>query len=231
MNSLWAVVPAAGSGRRLGGDIPKQYREIAGAPLLEHTLRALLGSADVRGVVVALDPSDRRADAIASLSDVRVQTVPGGAGRAHSVLAGLEHLALQAGDDDWVLVHDAARPCLSRDALSALIAEARSLNEGVILASPVADTLKQVNEDGAVTATIDRSMLWRGQAPQRFPLFPLKNALSRCLEALDAVTDEAMAMEWAGEPVHVLEGPTSNIKVTVEADLAFADLMLRTGRE
>ena len=77
MNSLWAVVPAAGSGRRLGGDIPKQYREIAGAPLLEHTLRALLGSADVRGVVVALDPQDRRADAIASLSDVRVQTVPG----------------------------------------------------------------------------------------------------------------------------------------------------------
>ena len=231
MNSLWAVVPAAGSGRRMGGDIPKQYREIAGAPLLEHTLRALLGSADVRGVVVALDPSDRRADAIASLSDVRVQTVPGGNERADSVLAGLEHLALQAGDDDWVLVHDAARPCLSLDALSALIAEARSLNEGVILASPVADTLKQVNEDGAVTATIDRSRLWRAQTPQLFPLFPLKNALSRCLEVLEAVTDEAMAMEWAGEPVHVLEGPTSNIKVTVEADLAFADLMLRTGRE
>ena len=169
MNSLWAVVPAAGSGRRLGGDIPKQYREIAGAPLLEHTLRALLGSSDVRGVVVALDPSDRRADAIASLSDVRVQTVPGGAERAHSVLAGLEHLALQAGDDDWVLVHDAARPCLSLDALSALIAEARSLNEGVILASPVADTLKQVNDDGAVTATIDRRTLWRAQTPQLFP--------------------------------------------------------------
>ena len=231
MNSLWAVVPAAGSGRRLGGEIPKQYREIAGAPLLEHTLRALLGSADVRGVVVALDPSDRHADAIASLSDVRVQIVPGGAERAHSVLAGLEHLAPQAGDDDWVLVHDAARPCLSLDALSALIAEARSLNEGVILASPVADTLKQVNVDGAVTATIDRSTLWRAQTPQLFPLFPLKNALSRCLEAVEAVTDEAMAMEWAGEPVHVLEGPTSNIKVTVEADLAFADLMLRTGRE
>jgi 2-C-methyl-D-erythritol 4-phosphate cytidylyltransferase len=185
----------------------------------------------VRGVVVALDPSDRRADAIASLSDVRVQTVPGGAERAHSVLAGLEHLALQAGDDDWVLVHDAARPCLSLDALSALIAEARSLNEGVILASPVADTLKQVNEDGAVIATVDRSTLWRAQTPQLFPLNPLKDALGRCLEALEAVTDEAMAMEWAGEPVHVLEGPTSNIKVTVEADLAFADLMLRTGRE
>ena len=227
MNSLWAVVPAAGSGRRLGGDIPKQYREIAGAPLLEHTLRALLCSKDVRGVVVALDPSDRRADSIASLSDVRVQTVPGGAERAHSVLAGLEHLALHAGDDDWALVHDAARPCLSLDALSTLIAKARSLGEGVILASPVADTLKQVNDDGAVTATIDRSTLWRAQTPQLFPLFALRAALGRCLEEGLSVTDEAMAMERMGEPVHVIEGPSSNIKVTVEADLAFADLVLR----
>ena len=128
-------------------------------------------------------------------------------------------------------MHDAPGPVCPLDALSALIAEARSLNEGVILASPVADTLKQVNDDGAVTATIDRSTLWRAQTPQLFPLNSLKDALARCLEALEAVTDEAMAMEWAGEPVHVLEGPTSNIKVTVEADLAFAELMLRTGRE
>ena len=105
------MVPAAGSGRRVGGEIPKQYREIAGAPLMEHTLRALLESPDIRGIVVALDPSDRRADAIESLSDVRVQTTPGGAERADSVLAGLELLVTQATDEDWVLVHDAARPC------------------------------------------------------------------------------------------------------------------------
>ena len=227
MNSIWAVVPAAGSGRRLGGEVPKQYREIAGAPLMEHTLRALLDSRDIRGIVVALDPSDRRADAIDSLADVRVQTTPGGAERANSVMAGLELLATQGSEDDWVLVHDAARPCLPLESLTALIAQARHLGEGVILAEPVADTLKQVGEGGRVSGTVDRQSLWRAQTPQFFPLFALRAALGRCLEEGLSITDEAMAMERAGEPVHVVEGSPGNIKVTVEADLEFADLVLR----
>ena len=227
MNSIWAVVPAAGSGRRLGGEIPKQYREIAGAPLIEHTLCALLESPDIRGIVVALDPSDRRADAIDSLSDVRVQTTPGGAKRADSVMAGLELLAAEGAEDDWVLVHDAARPCLQLESLAALIERARQSGEGVILAEPVADTLKQVGNDGQISRTVDRQSLWRAQTPQLFPLLALRAALGQCLEEGLSVTDEAMAMEWAGEPVHVVEGPSSNIKVTVEADLAFADLVLR----
>ncbi|MBA4693811.1 MAG: 2-C-methyl-D-erythritol 4-phosphate cytidylyltransferase [Congregibacter sp.] len=227
MNSIWAVVPAAGSGRRLGGEIPKQYREIAGAPLMEHTLRALLESPDIRGVVVALDPSDRRADAIESLSDVRVQTTPGGAERADSVMAGLELLASQATEEDWVLVHDAARPCLPLEALTALVERARLTGEGAILAEPVADTLKQVDDAGSVAGTVDRASLWRAQTPQLFPLFPLRAALGQCFEEGVSVTDEAMAMEYVGQPVHVVEGPSSNIKVTVEADLAFADLVLR----
>ena len=227
MNSIWAVVPAAGSGRRLGGEIPKQYREIAGAPLMEHTLRALLESPDIRGVVVALDPSDRRADAIESLSDVRVQTTPGGAERADSVMAGLELLASQATEEDWVLVHDAARPCLPLEALTALVERARLTGEGAILAEPVADTLKQVDDAGSVAGTVDRASLWRAQTPQLFPLFPLREALGQCFEEGVSVTDEAMAMEYVGQPVHVVEGPSSNIKVTVEADLAFADLVLR----
>ena len=227
MNSIWAVVPAAGSGRRLGGEIPKQYREIAGAPLMEHTLRALLESPDIRGIVVALDPSDRRADAIESLSDVRVQTTPGGAERADSVMAGLELLASQATEEDWVLVHDAARPCLPLEALTALVERARLTGEGAILAEPVADTLKQVDDAGSVAGTVDRASLWRAQTPQLFPLFPLRAALGQCFEESVSVTDEAMAMEHVGQPVHVVEGPSSNIKVTVEADLAFADLVLR----
>ena len=227
MNSIWAVVPAAGSGRRLGGEIPRSDREIAGAPLMEHTLRALLQSPDIRGIVVALDPSDRRADAIDSLSDVRVQTTPGGAKRADSVMAGLELLAAEGAEDDWVLVHDAARPCLQLESLAALIERARQSGEGVILAEPVADTLKQVGNDGQISRTVDRQSLWRAQTPQLFPLFALRAALGLCLEEGLSVTDEAMAMEWAGEPVHVVEGPSSNIKVTVEADLAFADLVLR----
>jgi len=231
VKSIWAVVPAAGSGRRLGGEIPKQYREIAGAPLMEHTLQALLASPDVRGIVVALDPSDRRADAINSLADVRVQTVAGGAERAHSVLAGLDLLAEDASDEDWVLVHDAARPCLPLKSLTALIDCARAEGEGAILAAPVSDTLKQVDDSAKVTRTVDRSVLWRAQTPQLFPLIKLRRALRQCLEEIGDVTDEAMAMEWAGETVHVVEGPPSNIKVTVEADLAYVDMMLRAERE
>ena len=231
MKRLWAVVPAAGSGRRLGGDTPKQYREVAGAPLLEHTLRALLQSPDIVGVVVAMDPADPRADTIVSLSDERVQTTPGGATRAHSVLAGLDALEDQLAEGDWVLVHDAARPCLTADALAALIDRARVLREGVILAEPVADTLKQVTAQGVIEKTVDRSILWRAQTPQLFPLLSLRDALRQCIEEGVSVTDEAMAMERAGQPVHIVEGASSNIKVTVEADLVFADVFLKEAED
>ena len=224
-------MPAAGAGRRLGGDTPKQYREVAGAPLMEHTLRALLQSRDICGVVVAMDSVDPRADTIASLSDERVQTTPGGATRAHSVLAGLDALEDQVAEGDWALVHDAARPCLTVDALAALIDRARVLGEGVILAEPVADTLKQVNGQGEIEKTVDRSILWRAQTPQLFPLLALRNALRHCIEEGVSVTDEAMAMERAGHRVYVVEGASSNIKVTVEADLVFADVFLRESED
>ncbi len=231
MKRIWAVVPAAGTGRRFGGNTPKQYREVAGTPLMEHTLRALLQSIDICGVIVAIDPSDQRADTIASLSDVRVQTTSGGVTRAHSVLAGLDFLEDHISEGDWALVHDAARPCLTVDALVALIDRARALGEGVILAEPVADTLKQVNGQGEIEKTVDRSILWRAQTPQLFPLLPLRDALRHCIDEGVSVTDEAMAMERAGQPVHVVEGASSNIKVTVEADLVFADMFLREAGE
>jgi 2-C-methyl-D-erythritol 4-phosphate cytidylyltransferase len=226
VSSIWAVVPAAGTGRRLGGETPKQYREIARIPLLEHTLRALLRSPDIRGIMVALDPSDRRADGIPSLTDVRVETTQGGAERSASVLAGLNALADRVTSDDWVLVHDAARPCLDYPSLCALIEHARGCGEGVILAEPVADTLKRVDGEGAITATVDRSALWRAQTPQLFPFHQLHRALNACLADGVSVTDEAMAVELAGGRVRVLPGPPSNIKVTLEADLAFAELLL-----
>jgi 2-C-methyl-D-erythritol 4-phosphate cytidylyltransferase len=142
-------------------------------------------------------------------------------------MAGLELLLTQATEEDWVLVHDAARPCLPLEALTALVERARLTGEGAILAEPVADTLKQVDDAGAVAGTVDRASLWRAQTPQLFPLFPLRAALGQCFEEGVSVTDEAMAMEHVGQPVHVVEGPSSNIKVTVEADLAFADLVLK----
>lgn len=231
MNSIWAVVPAAGSGSRMVSDIPKQYREVAGAALLQHTLQALLQSPDIRGVVVALDPSDRRADAVMALSDARVQTTPGGETRAASVLAGLDALTHQATEDDWVLVHDAARPCLELSALSRLIARARELHEGVILAQPVTDTMKSVDDESRVVQTVERSRLWRAQTPQMFPLLQLRQVLHDALQNDQPVTDESMVMEAAGHPVHVVAGPGSNIKVTVEDDLLFAELFLKRQRE
>ncbi|MEK9534652.1 MAG: 2-C-methyl-D-erythritol 4-phosphate cytidylyltransferase, partial [Halieaceae bacterium] len=107
----------------------------------------------------------------------------------------------------------------------------RQRRAGAILAAPVSDTLKQVDDTGRVTHTVDRSTLWRAQTPQLFPLIALRRSLRQCLDEIGEVTDEAMAMEWAGEPVHVVEGPPTNIKVTVEADLAYVEMILRAERE
>ena len=227
MKSIWAVVPAAGSGRRLGGEIPKQYREIAGAPLMEHTLQALLASPDVRGIVVALDPSDRRADAINSLADVRVQTVPGGAERAHSVLAGLDLLAEDASDEDWVLVHDAARPCISVATVRELIKTSLGSGVGSILAQVSTDTIKRIDDDGRVVETQDRRELVRAQTPQLFQLGLLQQALAQALSSDVSITDESMAMELAGHPVQVVNGPATNMKITLPGDLEFAEIILK----
>ena len=227
MSSVWAVVPAAGSGRRMAAEVPKQYLKLNGVPILEHTLRALLACPDIRGVVVVLDPSDRRADAIPSLSDPRVTTASGGAERADSVLAGLEAITAEAGVKDWVLVHDAARPCLSVTTLRALITSCLSEGIGGVMAQASVDTLKQVSDDNRVVETLDRKVIWRAQTPQMFKLSELTSALSSAIASEAAITDESMAMELAGYPVSILEGPSTNIKITVPADLEIAEIILR----
>ncbi|MGD2007777.1 MAG: 2-C-methyl-D-erythritol 4-phosphate cytidylyltransferase [Cellvibrionales bacterium] len=227
MSSIWAVVPAAGSGRRMAAEAPKQYLRIAGISLLEHTLRGLLACPAIRGVVVALDPGDRRADTVASLSDPRVTRSSGGAERADSVLAGLEALVDVAGEQDWVLVHDAARPCLPLRNLQQLIDTVTETGMGTVLAQPVNDTVKRVDSEGVIEKTLDRSTLWRAQTPQMFRLQELRDALRRALEQGAAVTDEASAMEFAGYPVRVLEGPSCNLKVTVPEDLQLAEHYLK----
>lgn len=228
MRSVWAVVPAAGSGKRMAAEVPKQYLSLAGLPLLEHTLRSLLACAEIRGVVVVLDPADRRADKIASLYDPRVLRAAGGAERADSVLSGLETLAEQAEASDWVLVHDAARPCLPLTDLQRLIQTAQSTGRGTILAQPCNDTMKRVDVEGAVLETVDRESLWRAQTPQMFPLGELHHALVRSREQGVAVTDEAMAMELAGHAVALIEGPICNIKVTLPHDLKMAEWFLKS---
>jgi len=227
VSSVWAVVPAAGSGRRMAAEVPKQNLKLNGVPILEHTLRALLACPDIRGVVVVLDPSDRRADAIASLADPRVSRAAGGAERADSVLAGLQAVATEAGAEDWVLVHDAARPCISVGVLRSLISSCTAAGVGTVMAQASVDTLKRVSEDNRVLETLDRQVIWRAQTPQMFKLLELMSALSTALIDDIAITDESMAMELAGYPVSILEGPSTNIKITLPADLEMAEIILR----
>jgi 2-C-methyl-D-erythritol 4-phosphate cytidylyltransferase len=225
--SIWAVVPAAGSGRRMAAEVPKQYLLVNGVPILEQTLRALLACPDIRGLVVVLDPSDRRADTIESLSDPRVFTAAGGIERADSVLSGLKAVAPYAGADDWVLVHDAARPCVSVSVLRELIKHTLKGGMGTVLAQASTDTLKRVSSSNRVKESVDRRVIWRAQTPQMFKLSELETALSSALTDQLPITDESMAMELAGFPVSILEGPSTNIKVTLPVDLEFAEIILR----
>ena len=218
----WAVLPAAGIGSRMGGELPKQYREVAGATIFEHSLRALLECRQITAVVVALHAQDSHAAALAILADSRVQTVVGGMQRSDSVQAGLQALSKQAAPDDWVLVHDAARPCLPAQDTQRLITQVTASGTGGILAEPVVDTVKQAGADGLVAATLDRSTLWRAQTPQMFRLGELRRALDQAMQQGLEITDEASAMEMAGYPVQLVAGSSRNLKVTVPADLELA---------
>lgn len=218
----WAVLPAAGIGSRMGGELPKQYLKVAGSTILEHSLRALLACEQLSAVVVALHPQDARAAALPLLADARVQRVFGGEQRSDSVKAGLQVLSAQAALDDWVLVHDAARPCLQLEDLQRLIKQVTASAIGGILALPMVDTVKQAGVDGLVTRTLDRDTLWRAQTPQMFRLGELLDALERAGPNSPAPTDEASAMEMAGYPVQLVPGSSRNLKVTLPADLELA---------
>ena len=218
----WAVLPSAGIGSRMGAELPKHYMEVAGATLFEHSLRALLACEQFTAVVVALHPDDTRAASLSIVEDSRVQTVAGGAQRSDSVLAGLDALASRAEPDDWVLVHDAARPCLQLQDCARLIAAVTGSGTGGILAEPIVDTVKQAGEDSLVVATLDRNTLWRAQTPQMFRYGELRRALGRALARGLAVTDEASAMEMAGYPVQLVVGSPGNLKVTMPRDLPLA---------
>lgn len=222
---FWAVVPAAGAGKRMGSPIPKQYLEIAGKPVLQHTLERLLSVERIAGVVVALSPGDDYWPGLAVSADPRIRTAPGGSERADSVLSALDVLAGQARADDWVLVHDAARPCLTASDLNHLMDTLARHPVGGILAVPVSDTLKRV-ESQAIVATVDRSLIWRALTPQMFRLAALRQALVRAREQGLVVTDEASALELQGACPGIVEGRPDNIKITRPEDIALATFYL-----
>jgi 2-C-methyl-D-erythritol 4-phosphate cytidylyltransferase len=227
----WAVVAAAGRGQRFGGRIPKQYVKLLGRPVLSWSLGALLREPTIVVVVVALAPGDRRWRGLAESRDRRVSTCLGGDRREITVANALEALADRASDTDWVIVHDAARPCLAGEDLARLIRATRNDAVGGLLAVPVADTLKCDDGHGRSARTAHREGLWRALTPQMFRYGLLKRALSLCLERERAVTDEASAIEMLGLRPLLVRGRADNIKLTSLEDRRIAEAILRSGRK
>lgn len=224
---FWAVVPAAGVGKRMGANIPKQYLELNGRPVIEHTLERLLSHADIAGAYVSLGAEDEWWPDTAFSNHPEVVRVQGGAERCHSVLNALDELAKVADAKDWVLVHDAARPCVRKEDLDALIVNAEMYATGALLGMPVKDTMKRTDAEGIIQSTVDRDNLWHAFTPQMFRLGFLRDCLSRALQAGVLVTDEASAVEWAGYKPVMVEGHADNLKITRPEDLPLAGYYLK----
>lgn len=224
---VWAIVPAAGLGSRMGIDCPKQYLQLLNKPILGWVLQALLAEPRIRGIALVVSAQDERAAGLPELAHPAIERVIGGAERQDSVLCGLDALAKRARNNDWVLVHDAARPCLHPEDLSRLIECTHNpAFSGGILATPVADTLKRADAKGHVVQTVSRSGLWRALTPQIFRLGHLRAALTGAARERVSVTDEAQAMERAGHVVWLVPGRADNLKITYLEDLALARAVL-----
>ncbi len=227
---FWAVVPAAGSGTRMGSELPKQYLTLLGKTVLEHTLQGLLASEAFQRLVVVLAAHDPHWQSLALARDPRIVIATGAAERCQSVCNGLVRLGEFAAPHDWVAVHDAARPCLTPDDLHRVLAAAQEHPDGALLAVPLADTLKRADAHGRVDETVSRARLWRALTPQVFRLAPLHDALQAALAGGLQPTDEAQAMELAGYRPRLVEGSAANLKITQPDDLRFAETLLQHRR-
>jgi 2-C-methyl-D-erythritol 4-phosphate cytidylyltransferase len=206
---------------------PKQYLPLAGRTVIEWSLSPFLERSDCAGVVVVLSAQDVWWRELPLASDSRILTAVGGAERVHSVLAGLAALAPSAELQDWILVHDAARPCLAAEDLERLIHKLKGDEVGGLLATPVVDTLKRADSADRVLGTVSRDLLWRAMTPQMFRYGVLKSALERAIADNIAVTDESQAVEALGFHPRVAPGSADNIKITVPEDLERAERILR----
>jgi len=219
------LVPAAGSGARMGQDLPKQYLPLAGQPMIAHALATLCACAEISTVFVVLAPGDTLFHSYDwSRFGEKLQTLYcGGETRSESVLNGL--LASELEPDEWVLVHDAARPCLTRNDLDRLIAEVRDDEVGGILAVPVADTLKRDDGHGRILHTESRELLWQAQTPQMFRV----ELLTLALQQTGSYTDDASAVEALGKQPRLVASEYCNLKVTYPQDMLLAELLLTKG--
>lgn len=224
---IWAVLPAAGSGSRMNASVPKQYLTLSGKAVIRHVLEAFDRHPRVDGIVVALAAGDDTWPSVRPQLRKPLHQVTGGATRMLSVLNGLSHLLERAAPEDWVMVHDAARPCLTQGELDHLIDKLEDDPVGGLLGVPITDTVKRVDAEARALETLDRTQLWRAFTPQMFRLNPLHRALREALEHGVQVTDEAAAMERMGHAPQMVQGLPGNIKITHPHDLALAEFHLR----
>jgi 2-C-methyl-D-erythritol 4-phosphate cytidylyltransferase len=225
-NNFFAVVPAAGIGRRMAADLPKQYLLLLGKTVLELTLEKLLSISELQRIIVTTSQGDDRWRDLSVMQDSRVEVVDGGQERSHSVLNGLQHLSQYTLADDWVLVHDVARPCVALEDINRLMSILSDEPVGGILATPVSDTIKKVVDNNEIVTTVDRQLLWRAQTPQMFRFQLLLESLSSGIERGLHITDEASAIELAGFKPKIIESKHANIKITVPEDLRLAEYYL-----
>lgn len=224
---FFAVIPAAGVGARMGADIPKQYLPLHDRTIIEHTLECFVEHPRIDGVMVAINPADTIWPTLPIASHPKVHRTAGGRERCHSVLNALKALAWNSSFIDWVLVHDAARPCLRTEDIDRMIELLIEHPVGGILGLPVRDTMKRAGEGNDIAETVERRGLWHALTPQMFRIGPLASAIEAALAQGINVTDEAQAMELTGQAPQLVEGHSDNIKITQPQDLALAGLYLR----
>lgn len=226
----WAVIPAAGVGRRMQADKPKQYIEILGKTILEHTVQSFISHPQIAKVVVVVGADDPYWPELSIASDKKVIQAVGGEERCHSVLNGLSALNEHANVNDWVLVHDAARPCIDKHVIDHLMQQIAEHPVGGILAYPVRDTIKRSDANGQIAETIDRNSLWHAMTPQMFRVGALQSALQFVHDKGKVVTDEAQAMEFLSVKPLLITAPAYTNKVTQMGDLLNAEQYLQTLR-
>lgn len=222
----WGVIPAAGVGKRMQSVIPKQYLTLAGSTILDLSINRLLSHELISGVVVAVSQGDEWWPDSEYSQHPDVTVVNGGSERCYSVYNALLKLAETVSENDFVLVHDAARPCLTQADVATLINTVRENEDGGILGLPVRDTMKRTDQTAHITHTVEREQLWHAFTPQLFRLDLLINALSRAFDNKQLVTDEASAMELAGFNPVMVSGRADNLKITRPEDLELAEFYL-----
>lgn len=227
---VWAIVPAAGSGSRMQADRPKQYLSLLNQPVIMHSLERLVSHPQIAGVVVAVADNDPYWQQLPIPANWPLHRTTGGRERADSVLNALNYLDKISQNDPWVLVHDAARPCLRHSDIDRMLAELGADPIGGILGVPVNETVKRVDTQNRIIETVSRDNLWRAATPQMFRLRALIKALEQTRLAQCKVTDEASAMEYAGYQPKMVEGHADNLKITLPQDLALAALYLQQQR-